>query len=189
MTIRKWLVGVTAFVLFSSCSVFSQPAKPVGSPPKSNLLVSGELVRSKESYDFKGRVVFAEDAYAVVTLTYVSGIIDMTGGAGTVVEPDVLSVTQRIGGIKSFPIRFHLEGDPKEVFRFPAHDYGHGGYYSLSAEVFMGADDKLYIGDFSDVFLDVVYGPTSGVQLKLSRVEDCDSLEPSAVCSYNKRPK
>ena len=180
----KYFIGIVISTFLLSGGAYSQAAEPTNLD--ADLLVSGKIVRSKESFDYKGPVTFPKDAHALVTLTYVSGVNGMTGGTGPVV-PGILSVTQKIENVKGFPIAFRLEGSPEEVFRFPAHSYGTGGYYSVSATVYMGTEDELYIGDFDNAFLNVVYGPTTGVQLKLSRVEDCSSSKPAAFCASEKR--
>lgn len=185
-----WRLLVATLVLFviPSCSVFSQPVKATSSSPESNLLVSGKLVRVDEPRSYKGKAVFTEDAHAVVTLAYISGVNGMTGGAGTAGEHDILEVTQRIEGIKGFPIHFRLEGDPEEVFRFPANEYGRGGFYAISAVVHMGSSDKLYVGDFLSEYLEVVYGPTTERDIKMLGQEDCESPNAGGSCLSDKRP-
>lgn len=64
MNVQKWLAGLAAFVLFLSCSVYAQPAKVTGSSPKSNLLVSGEIVPIKN-----GRTSPREKLFSLRMLT------------------------------------------------------------------------------------------------------------------------
>lgn len=184
MNVWKWLLG-TAFSISLSSGLCSRPAEPVN--PDANLLVSGKLVRVDEPRSYKGKVVFAEGAHAIVRLAYISGVNGMTGGVSTP-PPDILSVTQRIENVKGFPIRYRLEGDPEEVFGFPAHSYGSGGFYTISATVHMGASDELYIGDYLSEYLEVVYGPTSERDIKVLGQEDCDSPNAGGSCLSNKRP-
>lgn len=184
MNVWKWLLG-TAFSISLSSGLCSQPAEPVN--PDANLLVSGKLVRVDEPRSYEGKVVFAEGAHVIVRLAYISGVNGMTGGVSTP-PPDILSVTQRIENVKGFPIRYRLEGDPEEVFRFPAHSYGSGGFYTISAAVHMGASDELYIGDYLSEYLEVVYGPTSERDIKVLGQEDCDSPNAGGSCLSNKRP-
>lgn len=120
MNTRRWLAAIPVLSLVPSCRVFSQPVKSSSSSPTSNLLVSGELARSRGPYDFKGEVTLPEDAHGAATLAYVSGIVDITGGAGRVVSNEehkcILEAVraQDVRGAKGAMHR-HLERAMKEL--------------------------------------------------------------------------
>jgi len=174
----KWLTGAVIFTLLSSCSVRPGPVEPGGSNNDPNLLVSGEIVRLNEPRSYQGEAVFREGAHAVVTLSHYVGV---DGPADD-------SVTQRVEGITGFPIPFRIEGDPKRFFARPSFGYGSSSYYTVSATVYMGAGDELYIGDFVTDRLYEVDGPTSGMRIGVTGLERCGSPDGGGACAESERP-
>ncbi len=166
---------MTAFVFLSSYSVYAQTTKPIGSNPKANVLVSGEIASiTDEPHIYQGEAVFTKGAHAVVTLSYYEGF-------------NVFTRTHRIGQIKGFPISFQVKGDPKKFFARPGGSYP-GNFYAISATVYLGAGDKVYIGDFMTDILYQVKGPTPGQKIMVTGLEACSTPGGGGACAEDRRP-
>ncbi len=176
MDTRKWLLPVGVSVLLLIGSVRSQDVKSIDSDLKSNVLVSGEIAPiTNEPHIYQGETVFTEDAHAVVTLAYYEGF-------------SVFKRTHRIPEIKGFPISFQVKGDPKKFFARPGGSYP-SNYYSISATVYLGVGDKVYIGDFMTDILYQVNGPTPGQKIMVTGLEACSTPGGGGACATEQRPQ
>jgi hypothetical protein len=179
MHILKWIVGVAVLVLLSSCGSPSNPIDPGGSnnePEDPTLIASGDIVPFRDADGAEDAAEFGEGAHAVVTLCSMAGMD----------APCQTLATQTIEDVDSFPIPFRLEGDPEGVFSQPGA--GYYVYYLLSATVYMGEGDDLYIGDFINNVWTELDGPTSDVQLTVDRLEPCGEPHASFGCADTERP-
>ena len=133
--------------------------------------MSGEVVRVDTEFSYNGEVNFREGAHAVVTLCYVQ-LADAPCG---------VLATQRIENVRAFPVPFLLEGDPTTVF-------SRDGDYLVSATVYMGPSDEVYIGDFFDEIYDNIEGPTPNFQIRATGLERCNTSESGGACATRERP-
>ena len=170
MNIGKRLVSALTCVWLAACSVDPEPVAP-SEPENPRLLVSGEVVRVDREFSYKGEANFQEGAHAVVTLCYVR-FAD---------APCESLVEQRIENVRTFPIPFLLEGDPTTFFSGP-------GDYVVSARVYMGPSDEVYIGDFLDNIYNDIEGPTPDFSIRVSGLERCGTPESGGACATRERP-
>ena len=170
MNVWKWFAGIAIFALLAGCNVQPETVTP-GNSNDSKLLVSGEIVRVETAYSYQGAANFTSEAHAVVTLCYMVGFD----------APCETLATQRIEGVKAFPVPFLLEGKPDEVF-------SRGGYYLVFATVYMGASDQLYVGDFSDNIWNQIEKPTTDIKIRVSGLERCGAPGGGGGCAEGERP-
>ena len=172
----KWLAKVTALVLFSIWNAYSQTAESKNSNIESDLLVSGKIVPiTDEPFVYRGQTTFTKETHAVVTLTHVYDGVNE------------ISLTQRIAHVAGFPILFRLEGNSKKFFARPGGSYP-VNYYAISATVYMGAGDEVYIGDYMTDTLYELNGPVSGKAIRVTGLEACGSPSGGGACATERRP-
>lgn len=167
---KRWMPAVFVCALLAGCGAEPKLIEP-GNLDNPKLLVSGEVVRVDTEFSYNGEANFREGAHAVVTLCYLP-FAD---------APCETLATQEIESIKAFPIPFLIEGDPATAF-------SRDGDYLVSATVYMGPGDEVYIGDFFDEIYDDIEGPTPNFQIRASGLERCNTSESGGACATRERP-
>lgn len=76
---------------------------------------------------------------------------------------------------------FLLEGDSETVF-------SRIGYYLVSATVYMGPGDDLYIGDFVAERWHEISGPVPDMEIVTSGLEMCGTPTSGGACATEVRP-